>query len=92
MVTRRVWTAQEFERYFVGHPLLWQLVRRLRRLAEADGTATVFPAAEDRTLSDIGDETFTLASTGLITGPTFAELDPVTASEVIADLIELTAP
>ncbi|KJS51024.1 hypothetical protein VM98_39430, partial [Streptomyces rubellomurinus subsp. indigoferus] len=53
MVSGRSWTAEEFAQLFVGHPLLWHLVRRLVWLAEADGTATAFRVAEDRTLADV---------------------------------------
>ncbi|KJS50975.1 hypothetical protein VM98_39685, partial [Streptomyces rubellomurinus subsp. indigoferus] len=38
----------------------WHLVRRLVWLAEADGTATAFRVAEDRTLADVRDEVFEL--------------------------------
>ncbi|MFG2919663.1 DUF4132 domain-containing protein [Kitasatospora sp. NPDC048298] len=60
MVTRRSWTAQEFEQFLLGHPLLWHLVRRLVWLAETNGTDTAFRVAEDRTLADVRDEAFTL--------------------------------
>ncbi|MER7846250.1 DUF4132 domain-containing protein [Kitasatospora sp. NPDC096077] len=60
MVTQRSWTAQEFEQLFVGHPLLWHLVRRLVWLAGTDGTVTAFRVAEDRTLADVRDEAFAL--------------------------------
>ncbi|WP_344628553.1 DUF4132 domain-containing protein, partial [Kitasatospora arboriphila] len=62
MVTRRSWTAEEFGQLFVGHPLLWHLVRRLVWLAEADGATTAFRVAEDRTLADVRDEVFVLPS------------------------------
>ncbi|MFD0531331.1 DUF4132 domain-containing protein [Kitasatospora arboriphila] len=62
MVTRRSWTAEEFDQLFVGHPLLWHLVRRLVWLAEADGATTAFRVAEDRTLADVRDEVFVLPS------------------------------
>ncbi|MEW1908460.1 DUF4132 domain-containing protein [Kitasatospora sp. NPDC085895] len=62
MVTRRSWTAEEFDQLFVGHPLLWHLVRRLVWLAEADGVTTAFRVAEDRTLADVRDEVFALPS------------------------------
>ncbi|WP_199520461.1 DUF4132 domain-containing protein [Kitasatospora sp. MBT63] len=66
MVTRRSWTAEEFGQLFVGHPLLWHLVRRLVWLAEADGTSTAFRVAEDRTLADVQDEAFALPATASV--------------------------
>jgi hypothetical protein len=60
MVTRRRWTAGEFRRLFVDHPLIWHIARRLVWVAEDDGTATPFRVAEDRTFADAGDDTLTL--------------------------------
>ncbi|MFH8514566.1 WGR and DUF4132 domain-containing protein [Streptomyces gelaticus] len=61
MVTGRSWTAQEFQELFVGHPLMWHLVRRLVWLSETDGAArTAFRVAEDRTLADVEDDVFAL--------------------------------
>ncbi|WP_393062680.1 DUF4132 domain-containing protein [Streptomyces sp. LN549] len=61
MVTGRSWTAQEFGELFVGHPLLWHLVRRLVWLSEEDGETTAFRVAEDRTFADAEGETFGLS-------------------------------
>ncbi|MFE7108788.1 DUF4132 domain-containing protein [Streptomyces sp. NPDC057575] len=62
MVTGRSWTAQEFQELFVGHPLLWHLVRRLVWLSGTeDGTGTAFRVAEDRTFADVEDDVFVLA-------------------------------
>ncbi|MEU1367018.1 DUF4132 domain-containing protein [Streptomyces sp. NPDC005803] len=60
MVAGRSWTAREFDELFVGHPLLWHLVRRLVWLCEADGETTAFRVAEDRTFADAEDEAFAL--------------------------------
>lgn len=60
MVAGRTWTAQEFTELFVGHPLLWHLVRRLVWLSEEDGGRTAFRVAEDRTFADVGDDVFVL--------------------------------
>ena len=60
MVTRRRWTAGEFRRLFVDHPLIWHLARRLVWVAEDDAKATPFRVAEDRTFADAGDDTLTL--------------------------------
>ncbi|MFD5502283.1 WGR and DUF4132 domain-containing protein [Streptomyces sp. NPDC127061] len=62
MVTGRSWTAQEFQELFVGHPLLWHLVRRLVWLSDPeDGTRSAFRVAEDRTFADADDDVFVLA-------------------------------
>ncbi|MGW4227712.1 DUF4132 domain-containing protein [Streptomyces sp. NPDC004980] len=58
MVAGRSWTAQEFQELFVGHPLLWHLVRRLVWLSETDGVRTAFRVAEDRTFADVEDDVF----------------------------------
>lgn len=60
MVAGRSWTVPEFTELFVAHPLLWHLVRRLVWLSEADGAATAFRVAEDRTFADAEDEVFAL--------------------------------
>ncbi len=60
MVTRRSWTAGEFQELFVAHPLLWHLVRRLVWLSDADGAVTAFRVAEDRTFADVEDDELTL--------------------------------
>ncbi|MEV5831730.1 DUF4132 domain-containing protein [Spirillospora sp. NPDC052242] len=51
MTTGRRWTADEFERYFVRHPLLRHIARRL--VWTTGGTA--FRIAEDRTFADAAD-------------------------------------
>ncbi|MFI9162113.1 WGR and DUF4132 domain-containing protein [Kitasatospora aureofaciens] len=61
MVAGRSWTAAEFRELFVGHPLVWHLVRRLVWLADGtDGVTTAFRVAEDRTFADVEDDEFTL--------------------------------
>ncbi|WP_371501822.1 DUF4132 domain-containing protein [Kitasatospora sp. NBC_00374] len=87
MVARRSWTAEEFDQLFVGHPLLWHLVRRLVWLAEADGTATAFRVAEDRTLADVHDEVFALpaGATVRLAHPLLLCDDLAAWSELFAD-------
>ncbi|GAA3016216.1 DUF4132 domain-containing protein [Kitasatospora sp. NPDC127116] len=86
MVTRRSWTAQEFDQLFVGHPLLWHLVRRLVWLSETDGTVTAFRVAEDRTLADVRDEAFALPATA-----TVRLAHPLLLGDGLADWSELFA-
>ncbi|XVQ09834.1 DUF4132 domain-containing protein [Spirillospora sp. CA-255316] len=66
MVRERRWSLEEFRRFFVTHPLLWHIVRRLVWLAEdgaedggedgGEGGATAFRIAEDRTFADVNDD------------------------------------
>ncbi|MGA5821153.1 WGR and DUF4132 domain-containing protein [Kitasatospora sp. NPDC094028] len=86
MVTQRSWTAEEFEQLFVGHPLLWHLVRRLVWLAEADGATTAFRVAEDRTLADVADEVYVLPA-----GATVRLAHPLLLGEHLAAWSELFA-
>ncbi|MFG1992792.1 DUF4132 domain-containing protein [Actinoplanes sp. NPDC048988] len=62
MVSGRRWSAGEFQQLFVGHPLLWHIVRRLVwAVWHSDGTpAGAIRVAEDRTLSTVADEETTL--------------------------------
>ncbi|MER6362694.1 DUF4132 domain-containing protein [Kitasatospora sp. NPDC001527] len=87
MVTRRSWTAEEFDQLFVGHPLLWHLVRRLVWLAEADGTTTAFRVAEDRTLANVADEVFVLpaGATVRLAHPLLLGAELAAWSELFAD-------
>ncbi|GAA2741976.1 DUF4132 domain-containing protein [Kitasatospora cinereorecta] len=87
MVGQRSWTAEEFDQLFVGHPLLWHLVRRLVWLAEADGVTTAFRVAEDRTLADVEDEVFELpeGATVRLAHPLLLGDDLAAWSEVFAD-------
>ncbi|MFJ9682362.1 DUF4132 domain-containing protein [Streptomyces sp. NPDC101194] len=67
MVSGRPWTAQEFQELFVGHPLLWHLVRRLVWLGEADdGVRTAFRVAENRTFANAQDDAFALADDAIV--------------------------
>ncbi|MFF2750061.1 DUF4132 domain-containing protein [Kitasatospora sp. NPDC058048] len=86
MITRRSWTAQEFDQLFVGHPLLWHLVRRLVWLSETGGTVTAFRVAEDRTLADVRDEAFALPATASV-----RLAHPLLLDDGLADWSELFA-
>ncbi|MEU5878887.1 DUF4132 domain-containing protein [Spirillospora sp. NPDC047279] len=62
MVARRGWTVAEFGDFFARHPLVWHIARRLVWITEpgsGGGTGRAFRVAEDRTLADVSDETFT---------------------------------
>jgi hypothetical protein len=63
MVNRRRWSAADLRRYFVAHPVLWHLTRRLVWATfDADGAVlTTFRAAEDRSFADSADTGFVLA-------------------------------
>ncbi|MBP9085442.1 MAG: DUF4132 domain-containing protein [Kofleriaceae bacterium] len=68
MGNARRWSADEFRKFFVEHPLLTHLVRRLvwgvyvpaSTVAEADTLRGTFRVAEDRSYADQHDDTFTL--------------------------------
>jgi hypothetical protein len=62
MVRRRRWTAQEFGDYFVGHPVVRHLVRRLvwADFGPEGAPRAVFRVAEDLTFADVEDDLFTL--------------------------------
>ncbi len=62
MCTRRSWTVEDFRAYFVRHPLLRHIVRRLVwGDFAADGTLRgAFRVAEDLSFADVADEPFTL--------------------------------
>ncbi|MDN3241450.1 DUF4132 domain-containing protein [Glycomyces tritici] len=86
MVNGRTWTKDEFERYYVRHPLTWHLARRLVWSAEAGGAVTGFRVAEDRTYTDADDDAFDLPDDAVI------RLDhPVRLGDKAADWAELFA-
>jgi uncharacterized protein DUF4132 len=62
MCARRRWSAREFADFFVAHPLLRHIVRRLVWATYgADGApSAAFRVAEDLTFADIEDEGFKL--------------------------------
>lgn len=87
MVARRRWTAGEFRRLFVRHPLIWHIARRLVWIAEDGGKATTFRIAEDRTFADAADGVPALPESAAIGIPHPLELGAVldTWSAVLAD-------
>ncbi|NUQ90182.1 MAG: DUF4132 domain-containing protein, partial [Glycomyces artemisiae] len=66
MIHGRTWTRDEFERYYVNHPLTWHLARRLVWSAEANGASTAFRVAEDRSYTDVEDDAFDLPDGAVI--------------------------
>ncbi|WP_232283812.1 DUF4132 domain-containing protein [Saccharomonospora cyanea] len=87
MVSQRRWSTAEFEELFVAHPLLWHVVRRLVWAVFDGGHTTGFRVAEDRTLADVDDETFTLPDDAVVGVPHPLHLgETLTAwAEVFAD-------
>ncbi|GAA3126200.1 MolR family transcriptional regulator [Streptosporangium carneum] len=68
MVDRRRWSVEDFTRLFVGHPLLWHIVRRLV-WGYYDSSGDLLGAlrvAEDRSFADVEDETLTLPGDAVI--------------------------
>jgi hypothetical protein len=69
MVTRRRWTKADFEEYFVGHPLLRHLVRRLvwsDYRPDGGGVRAAFRVAEDLSYADVEDDPHALPDDALI--------------------------
>lgn len=67
MVAQRRWTAQEFRDYFLAHPLLRHVVRRLVWATFTDdGIGSAFRVAEDLSLADVSDDEYTLPDDALI--------------------------
>jgi predicted DNA-binding WGR domain protein len=62
MSSRRRWNPESFATVFVNHPLMFHVVRRLiwAVFSKAGAVVTTFRVAEDRTLADARDESFTL--------------------------------
>ncbi|MDL4821156.1 DUF4132 domain-containing protein [Actinomadura opuntiae] len=87
MVEGRTWTPDEFAAFFVRHPLMWHIARRL--VWTSGGTA--FRLAEDRTPADVHDDAFDLAGGVRIAHPLrLGEALPAWA-EAFADY-EITQP
>ncbi|MCP9969820.1 DUF4132 domain-containing protein [Actinomadura madurae] len=76
MVTGRSWTPEEFRAFFVEHPLMGHIARRL---VWAAGDA-VFRVAEDGTLADVHDDEFTLPPDAAVTLPHPVLLDEKTVA------------
>ncbi|WP_026923038.1 DUF4132 domain-containing protein [Glycomyces arizonensis] len=66
MVDQRAWTVPEFGEFFVDHPLMRHLARRLVWLAESDGERRGFRLAEDTTVTDVEDDGFELPGDAVI--------------------------
>ncbi|GAA2431708.1 hypothetical protein GCM10010191_51950 [Actinomadura vinacea] len=82
MTEQRRWSTDDFRRLFVGHPLLWHIVRRVVWLH--DGTA--FRVAEDRTFADVDDKAVPLeAGEVQIAHPVHLGESVAAWSEVFAD-------
>ncbi|MFB4295040.1 DUF4132 domain-containing protein [Actinomadura sp. NTSP31] len=82
MVDGRSWTAAEFQALLAGHPLVRHVARRL---VWATGEGVTFRLDDDRTLSDVRDDAFTLPATARVTiaHPALLPLDAW--SEIFAD-------
>ncbi|XVQ11452.1 DUF4132 domain-containing protein [Spirillospora sp. CA-255316] len=83
MAEQRPWSVEDFRRLFVGHPLLWHIVRRMVWL-HGDGLA--FRVAEDRSFADVADEAVTLPGSGEV-----RIAHPVHLGESVAAWAELFA-
>lgn len=90
MCAQRRWSVEVFRRFFVEHPLLVHVVRRLVwGVYGADGVlGTTFRVAEDRSLADANDALFELPEDARVGLPHPLELDAATAAawgQVLSD-------
>jgi predicted DNA-binding WGR domain protein len=89
MVVQRRWTADEFRRLLVEHPLMRHVVSRLVWATfTADGTVgTAFRVAEDGSPADVDDKEFALADDASVgvAHPLHIEADLTTWERLFAD-------
>lgn len=60
MVNGRAWSLADFRQHVLGHPLLVHVARRLVWKAVSGAGTLLFRIAEDRSLADVRDASFTL--------------------------------
>ncbi len=86
MVQQRRWKTEDFHRFFVGHPLMFHIARRLIWAEYLEEGIRPFRIAEDRTLADVDDDTFELTEGSSVGIAHPIELDDVKRwSDVLAD-------
>ena len=90
MCARRRWSADVFRQFFVEHPLLIHVVRRLvwGTYSPEGALIATFRVAEDRSLADANDDTWSLPEDARVGLPHALELDARTAGawgQVLAD-------
>ncbi|WP_224363167.1 WGR and DUF4132 domain-containing protein [Hyalangium versicolor] len=90
MCARRRWSAEAFRQFFVEHPLLIHVVRRLvwGVYTEDGRLAATFRVAEDRTFADLHEDTWMLPEGAQVGLPHPLELDEKTAGawgQIFAD-------
>ncbi|WP_306358595.1 MULTISPECIES: DUF4132 domain-containing protein [unclassified Nocardia] len=67
MVVQRRFTVDELHTLFIGHPLRWQVTRRLVwGVYEGDALTTTFRIAEDRGFADSADDGITLTDDAVL--------------------------
>ncbi|ROZ74312.1 DUF4132 domain-containing protein [Ramlibacter sp. WS9] len=77
MATRRRWTGEEFRTLLIGHPVLRHLVARLAwAVFEGEELQCGFRVAEDWSLADDRDATFTLTDDATVALPHPLEFGP----------------
>jgi hypothetical protein len=88
MVQGRTWTLAEFDEFFVQHPLVWHLARRLVWMALDGDDLTAFRLAEDKGYTDVEEEELQFPADALIrlAHPALMGGDEISAwAEIFAD-------
>ena len=89
MCTQRAWSASELRRFFVEHPLMVHLARRLVWVTE-DGVA--FRVTEDRTLASDDDREVTLGAARVRIAHPLAVVDRLAAWSALFDDYRIVQP
>lgn len=66
LCTERTWSAEDWQLFLNGHPIMRRLVRRLAWVAETPGGTTVFRPLDDGTLTDADDNEVELAPDAVV--------------------------
>jgi hypothetical protein len=89
MCTERSWSAQDWDRYLLRHPVAGPAVRRLVWVARAgDGTPVIFRPLDDGSLTDTGDNDVELPDGARVTVAHDSVLSPDEVAQWTAHLAD----